>query len=93
MAGWASHPTSTQLSKMAILHKLATRAVRFVTLQWGRKSNSPGQRTCAIPCSFSLFFKVFLSVKFVKLTNEPTQNEKKNKNGMYKGRRKLIYKE
>jgi hypothetical protein len=92
MAGWAPHPTWTQLSKMAVLYTLAPRAVRFVTLQRGRKSNSPGQRTCVVPCLFSLFFKLFLSVKFGKLTNETTKNEE-NKNGIYKGRRKLICKE
>jgi hypothetical protein len=92
MAERAPHSTWTQFSKIIILPTLAQTAVRFVTLQRGRNSNSPLQRTCAVPCSFSLFFKVFLSVKFGKLTNEPTQNEK-NKNGMYKGRKKLICKE
>jgi len=33
-------------------------------MQWERKSNSPGQRTCAFPWSFYPFFKVFLSGKF-----------------------------
>jgi hypothetical protein len=66
---------------MAILCTLAPTEFRLVTLQQGKESNSPAQRTCAVPCSFSLFFKVCLSEKFGKLTNEPTQNEK-NKTGM-----------
>jgi hypothetical protein len=70
---------------MAILHTLAPTESSLVTLQRETESNSSAQRTCAVPCSFSLFFKVCLSEKFGKLTNEPTQNEK-NKTGMYSTR-------